>query len=32
LPSNGMRFVFDRLMKTGQIKAGMLPIHTQSIG
>ncbi len=31
VPSNGMRFVFDRLMKTGHITAGMLPIHTQQV-
>ena len=32
LPSNGLKFVFGRLMKTGEIKAGMLPIHTQEVG
>ena len=31
LPSNELKFVFDRLMKTGQIKAGMLPINTQPV-
>ena len=31
LPSNSLHFVFDRLMTTGQIKAGMLPIHTQPV-
>jgi len=31
LPSNDLHFVFDRLMKTGEIKAGMLPIHTQQV-
>jgi serine protease Do len=31
IPSNELRFVFDRLMATGQIKAGMLPIHTQQL-
>ncbi len=31
LPSNELRFVFDRLMKTGEIDAGMLPIHTQQV-
>jgi serine protease Do len=31
LPSNDLRFVFDRLMKTGEIRAGMLPIHTQQV-
>ena len=31
VPSNDLHFVFDRLMKTGEIKAGMLPIHTQQV-
>ncbi len=31
LPSDELRFVFDRLMKTGEIDAGMLPIHTQQV-
>lgn len=31
LPSDELRFVFDRLMKTGKIDAGMLPIHTQQV-
>ena len=31
LPSNSMRFVFGRLMTTGAIYAGMLPIHTQQV-
>ena len=31
VPSNSLRFVFDRLMKTGKINAGMLPIHTQAV-
>jgi serine protease Do len=31
LPSNDLKFVFGRLMKTGKIKAGMLPIHTQRV-
>jgi serine protease Do len=31
LPSNSLRFVFDRLMTTGAIHAGMLPIHTQQV-
>ncbi|MDR3533335.1 MAG: PDZ domain-containing protein, partial [Rhodopila sp.] len=30
-PSNDLHFVFDRLMKTGEIRAGMLPIHTQQV-
>jgi serine protease Do len=31
LPSNALKFTFDRLMKTGEIRAGMLPIHTQQV-
>ncbi len=31
VPSNDLRFVFDRLIKTGEIKAGMLPIYTQQV-
>jgi serine protease Do len=31
IPSSSLRFVFDRLMKTGEIQAGMLPIHTQEV-
>jgi serine protease Do len=31
LPSNELRFVFGRLMKTGHVGAGMLPIHTQPV-
>ena len=31
VPSNDLRFVFGRLMKTGEVKAGMLPIHTQAV-
>lgn len=31
IPSNDLQFVFDRLMKTGDIKAGMLPIYTQQV-
>ena len=31
VPSNDLQFVFDRLMKTGEIRAGMLPIHTQQV-
>jgi serine protease Do len=30
-PSNDLQFVFDRLMKTGAIRAGMLPIRTQHV-
>jgi serine protease Do len=31
IPSESLQFVFDRLMKTGHINAGMLPIHTQEV-
>jgi serine protease Do len=31
LPSRELQFVFGRLMKTGEVKAGMLPIHTQPV-
>ena len=31
VPSNSLRFVYGRLMKTGRIDAGMLPIHTQQV-
>jgi serine protease Do len=31
LPSNNLQFVFDRLIKTGEVRAGMLPIHTQAV-
>lgn len=31
VPSNSLRFVYGRLMKTGKIGAGMLPIHTQQV-
>jgi S1-C subfamily serine protease len=31
VPSNVLQFVFGRLMKTGALKAGMLPIHTQQV-
>jgi serine protease Do len=31
IPSKDLQFVFDRLMKTGQVNAGMLPIHTQQV-
>jgi serine protease Do len=31
LPSNDVEFVVDRLMKTGEVRAGMLPIHTQQV-
>ena len=32
VPSNGLKFVFERLIKTGKIDAGMLPVHTQPVG
>ena len=31
MPSSSLRFVFGRLMKTGKIDGGMLPIHTQQV-
>jgi serine protease Do len=31
VPSNSLRFVYGRLMKRGEIDAGMLPIHTQQV-
>jgi serine protease Do len=31
VPSSSLQFVFGRLMKTGKIAAGMLPIHTQQV-
>jgi serine protease Do len=31
IPSSSLQFVFDRLMKNGEIGAGMLPIHTQEV-
>ena len=31
IPSDDLKFVFDRLMRTGKIMAGMLPIHTQQV-
>jgi serine protease Do len=31
LPSNDLRFVFDRLRTTGKVAAGMLPIFTQQV-
>jgi serine protease Do len=31
VPSNGLRFVYGRLMKNGRIDAGMLPIRTQQV-
>jgi len=31
IPSKDLEFVFNRLMKTGEISAGMLPISTQQV-
>ena len=31
MPSKVCDFVYDRLMKTGKVGAGMLPIHTQQV-
>jgi serine protease Do len=31
IPSMSLKFVFDRLMKTGEVRAGMLPIRTQQV-
>jgi serine protease Do len=31
IPSNDLKFVYERLMKTGAVRAGMLPIHTQQV-
>jgi serine protease Do len=31
IPSNDLAFVFDKLMKTGDVKVGMLPIYTQQV-
>jgi serine protease Do len=31
VPSNSLRFVYGRLMKFGEVRAGMLPIHCQPI-
>jgi serine protease Do len=31
VPSSSLQFVYNRLMKTGAINAGMLPIHTQPV-
>jgi len=31
VPSNSLKFVFDRLMKTGKVDAGRLPVHTQPV-
>jgi serine protease Do len=31
VPSNDLKFVYDRLLKTGTVEAGMLPIHLQQV-
>ena len=31
VPSNSLQFVFNRLMTTGDVRAGMLPVHTQPV-
>jgi serine protease Do len=31
IPSNDLTFVYDRLMRTGEIQAGMLPVYTQPV-
>ena len=31
IPSNDLQFVFDRLEKYGEVRAGMLPIRTQQV-
>jgi serine protease Do len=31
VPSDSLRFVFNRLMTTGKVGAGVLPIHTQPV-
>ena len=31
IPSNDLKFVFDRLEKYGEVRAGMLPIRTQQV-
>jgi serine protease Do len=31
IPSMSLKFVFDRLMQTGEVRAGMLPIRTQQV-
>ncbi len=31
VPSNVLQFVFDRLMKAGEVRAGMLPLRTQPV-
>jgi serine protease Do len=31
IPAKDLRFVFDRLIATGQVRAGMLPIRTQQV-
>jgi serine protease Do len=31
IPSTDLQFVYDRLMRTGEVKAGMLPVYTQQV-
>ena len=31
IPSNALKFVYGRLMRAGEVSAGMLPIHTQAV-
>jgi serine protease Do len=31
VPSSSLQFIFDRLIKTGKVGAGMLPVHTQPV-
>ncbi len=31
IPSSDLTFVYDRLMRTGQVQAGMLPVYTQQV-
>ena len=31
LPSSSLQFVFERLIKTGEVRAGMLPLRTQPV-
>jgi serine protease Do len=31
IPSSSLHFAYERLMKTGKINGGMLPIHTQQV-
>jgi serine protease Do len=31
IPATDLTFVYDRLMRTGQVQAGMLPVYTQQV-